>query len=191
MFAVNHRWSNVCVVIATAVLAVSCAREQTPTTEENILPLRVAPEFTAVDQNGNEFNSSSMKGKPWLASFFFTSCESVCPALNTIQADLQRRYSDKISFVSISTDPDTDTKEALATYAQQYSAKNGVWYMVRMPIEQVRNVAVSGFALMDPKEPSMHSTRLAAVDKNMHVVGYFDSEDTADMKKLNTWISSQ
>ena len=174
-----------------ALLVISCSGEPPATQRENVLPERKAPSFTAIDQNGKTFNSSDLAGTPWIASFFFTNCETVCPALNTVQADLQKQYSNKVKFVSISTDPDTDNGAVLKEYAQRFGAKDGVWWMVHMPIEKVRNVSVSGFALMDPQEPSMHSTRFAAVDKDMRVVGYYDSEDTSDLKKLKQWISSQ
>jgi len=152
---------------------------------------RPAPLFDAVDQYGRPFRSSDMKGTPWIASFFFTSCETVCPALNTVQAGLQSEFGDRVKFVSISTDPDTDTQEALAAYAEAYGARKDTWWMVRMPLDSMRSVATTGFAVMDPREPAMHSTRFIAVNADLSIAGYYDSTDSTDLEALNEWISSQ
>ncbi len=156
--------------------------------DEEIQP---APEFTAIDQEGTTFSSQQLKGTPWIASFFFTSCETVCPALNTVVSGLRTEFDGKVKYVSISTDPDNDTPEALRAYAQTYGARAGEWWMVRMPMEEMRKVASDGFGVIDPQEPAMHSTRLIAVNARMEIEGYFDSSDTGDVNELRQWISSQ
>lgn len=150
----------------------------------------VVPVFSGTDQAGMEFTSVVLKGKPWIGSFFFTTCTTVCPALNAVQSELQRAYGSKVSFVSISTDPDNDTTEALAAYAASFGAQPGAWWMIRMPSDSMRAIATKGFMLMDPEQPDMHSTRLVAVDADMTVVGYFDSTDSTHLTELRTWINS-
>jgi protein SCO1/2 len=171
-------------------LAVACSNDDASQIEQQGIPPKTAPMFSGTDQRGNEFRSEDLKGHAWIASFFFTSCMSVCPKLNGVQAGLQKEYGDKLKFVSISTDPDNDSVSVLSEYSQRFGAKYGTWWMIRMPIDSVRSVSAKGFALMDPREPAMHSTRFAAVDKHMNIIGYFDSEDSTDVKRLKSWISS-
>lgn len=151
-------------------------------------PQRTVPDFTGVDEQGRPFHASSMKGGYWLASFFFTSCESVCPALNTVQAGLQREFGSKIRFVSVTTDPENDTPDRLHAYAEQYGARSGRWTFVRMTTDSMRALAVRGFAVMEPTDPSMHSTRFVLVDDSMRVRDYFDSADSAEVVRLKTVI---
>ena len=155
------------------------------------LPERHAPIFSGTDQHGSTFDVKSMEGRPWIASFFFTSCSDVCPALNTVVAQLQKDYGHAVRFVSISTDPETDTVEELKKYAAQYGAKDGVWWMIRMPFDSMRTVASKGFGLIDPQEPAMHSTRFVAIDSHMKISGYYDSAEPKDMDNLRSWINSQ
>jgi len=169
------------------ILLASCAQK----TDMPEFPVRPAPSITGVDQNGQSFNSSVLHDKPWLASFFFTTCESVCPALNAVQKQLVTEFGGRVGFVSISTDPETDTGATLAAYAKQYDAKPGSWWMVTMPESEMREIATDGFSLMDPKEPAMHSTRFVAIDADGMIKGYFDSSDSAGIEKLRTWIHSQ
>lgn len=150
----------------------------------------VVPVFTGTDQTGAVFTSDSLRGQPWIGSFFFTTCTTVCPALNTVKAELQREFGTTVTFVSISTDPERDTPEALAAYAQEYGAQPGSWWMIRMPADSMRVVATSGFMLMDPEHPDMHSTRLVAVNADMTIAGYFDSTDSTHVSELRTWITS-
>lgn len=145
---------------------------------------RVVAPFTAVDQRGDTFTSSTLKGKYWIGSFFFSRCQTVCPALNRVQARIQREFGTKMSFVSISSDPDYDTPDVLAAYANEYAQEGGSWWFVRMPKDSMLVVASQGFGLISPAEPEMHSTRFVLVDTAMQVRGFYDSEDTAAVAKL-------
>lgn len=149
-------------------------------------PLRDVPEFRGVDEQGMPFTSTSMRGRYWLASFFFTSCETVCPALNTVQAALQREFGSSIKFVSITTDPENDTQEQLFAYAERFGARKGTWTFVRMSADSMRSLAVHGFTVMEPTDPTMHSTRFVLVDDSLRVRDYFDSADSSEVARLKT-----
>ncbi|MCO6466399.1 MAG: SCO family protein [Bradyrhizobiaceae bacterium] len=172
--------------IVLGMLMASCKPE-----EHTGIPVRPAPSFKGVDQNGQQFTSEALKGTPWLASFFFTTCQSVCPVLNAEQRTLVNEFGNKLKFVSISTDPSVDTGATLAAYAKEYGAVPGTWWMLNIPETEMRELSTKGFLLMDPKEPEMHSTRLVAVDAEGMIQGYFDSSDSLEMQRLRTWISSQ
>ncbi len=174
-------------LLLAVVVTIGCSEAN----EEQPFPKRAAPSFAGVDQAGNQFNSKQLAGRPWLASFFFTSCQTVCPILNAEQQQLVQRYGARMRFVSISTDPNQDTGTVLREYAAQYGANPGEWWMIRMPLEDARKVSTTGFGLMDPQEPAMHSTRFVAVDKEGQICGYFDSTDSTDMHRLRSWINSQ
>lgn len=153
--------------------------------ERDTLPVyRVVAPFTATDQQGAPFSSSSLAGKYWLGSFFFTRCQTVCPALNRVKAQIQRTYGSKLSYVSISSDPAYDTPDVLAAYATSFAQPGGSWWFVTMPKDSMLKVASQGFGLISPAEPEMHSTRFVLVDPMMQVRGFYDSEDTAAIAKL-------
>jgi cytochrome oxidase Cu insertion factor (SCO1/SenC/PrrC family) len=179
---------------ATVAILMVALQACTPSTQDAVeqqeqvrdtLPVyRVVAPFTAVDQRGALFTSTSLTGKYWLGSFFFTRCQTVCPALNRVKSRIQREFGTKLSFVSISSDPEFDTPEVLAAYAQEYAQEGGAWWFVRMPKDSMLAVASQGFGLISPAEPEMHSTRFVLVDPAMQVRGFYDSEDTAAVAKL-------
>ncbi len=152
---------------------------------------RPAPVVTGTDQDGKTFSTTALNGSYWLASFMFTTCQTVCPALNSVQADLANAYASKgLRFVSISTDPTNDTPEALRAYAARYGATPGRWWMLTMPIDTVMSVATTGFAVMAPETPDMHSTRFVLVDRNQRIRDYFDSADSSEVVRLKRTLDS-
>ncbi|MBU3741391.1 MAG: SCO family protein [Candidatus Kapabacteria bacterium] len=182
-----------CVALLTILVLTACAEQaerDASVPEQSIAELeRPAPVVSGTDQEGKAFSSSSIRGSYWLASFMFTTCQTICPALNTVQADIARAYASRgLRFVSISTDPEHDTPAALKQYAQRYGAVSGTWWMLSMPIDTVLNVATRGFAVMGPEHPDMHSTRFVLVSPNQTIVDYFDSADTADVRRLRTTL---
>ena len=199
MTSVVRRPSSVVLpfVISAILMMVGCSTEEKigegGVDERNAAQTinKIAPEFRAIDQAGAEFSTEMVKGKPWIATFFFTSCTTVCPALNDVQQQLVKEFGNKVRFVSISTDPENDTVEALAEYAKRYGAVTGTWWMVRMEADSMQRLASDGFGVMKPESPEMHTTRLVAVDASMNIVGYFDSTEEASLTQLRKWINSQ
>lgn len=192
----NGVYGSLFVLAMTSTIFLGCsANEQADSVTEGmnrtIATVSIpAPVFSGIDQSGSEFTSTSLRGSKWIASFFFTACQTVCPRLNAKQKDLIREFNGKVKLVSISTDPVNDNGEVLAEYARSYNAMPGSWWMITMPEESMHEVSKVGFAVIDPKEPSMHTTRLVAVDENMTIKGYYDSEEPSDIELLKKWIAS-
>lgn len=63
--------------------------------------------------------------RPMIVNFIFTSCPEICPVMTGTQIQVQRQLHDDPAhplFVSITLDPDQDTPEVLADYAQRFGA---------------------------------------------------------------------
>ncbi len=173
-----------CALLLAAACTPSEQQQPKGSAIDSLPVLRTVGLFSGIDQNGNEFSSESLKGTVWIGSFFFTSCSSICPALNRVQMDLQREFAKSVRFVSISSDPETDTPPVLKEYAAEYGARNGVWWMLAMPHQSMLSVASTDLGLIAPTEPDVHSTRFVLVDTAMRVRGYYDSADTAQVALL-------
>lgn len=192
----NIRKTVLCLIALLPFVCLSACVEScgdknphTKTHKSQLPQVKAAPEFSAENYDGNTFRSSSMKGNVWLASFMFTTCAGVCPVMNGHLSDVQKEFmKDSLKFVSISVDPDNDTREALAQYAKNYGAVSGKWFLVRMPIAEVRKLSVEGFLLSDPIEPSNHSPRYVLVDKQGQIRAYYDSMDSAKVQEMRSSI---
>jgi uncharacterized membrane protein YozB (DUF420 family) len=129
-----------------------------------------------------------LAGKPWVADFIFTRCGSVCPTMTSTMAWLQERAPREVGFVSFTIDPAYDTPEVLARYASEHHAKPG-WIFATGPEAEILDLALHGFHLgagrVDGPEGGLdHSTKLALVDPEGVVRGYYDGVGEASRRRL-------
>jgi len=147
--------------------------------------LGVVPEFSFIDQNGNIFGKEQMMGHLNIVNFFFTSCKGPCPYMNGKVAELYQKYSttNRVQFVSVSVDPETDSLQVLRNYAARFGVTDERWRFLRGPVEDVQNLTEHGFHLAG-ELPNLHSTKLILVDQNGTIRGYYDSFDDASLDVL-------
>ena len=71
-------------------------------------------EFELTERSGQPFRSADMKGKVWVATYFFTTCPGNCIRLNQNIKFMHNMPELKdVTWVSITCDPDNDTLAAL------------------------------------------------------------------------------
>jgi len=187
----NTMRSLAIILLALGLALMSCSTEQqgnngTVSSIDTLPKLRAVSAFTGTDQNNGRFDAGTLPGRVWIASFFFSRCGTVCPALNSVLAGLHKEFADSVSFVSLTSDPEYDTPEVMKEYAQQFGAVSGSWFFVTMPLDSMITVASRDLGLVEPTAPDIHSTRFVLIDKTMTVRGFYDSADTADISKLRT-----
>ncbi len=98
-------------------------------------------EFTLTERSGQMVSSDDLKGKPYVVSFFFSTCPSICVQQNQKVQELQREFAGtEVRFVSISVDPETDTPEALREYAARFNADPDKWLFMTGELLYIRRV---------------------------------------------------
>lgn len=87
-----------------------------------------------VDQNGNTVSLASLKGKPLVVDFIYTSCPGPCLMETAKLANVARRLGNdlgsKVTIVSISVDPEHDGPKQLLDYSRQQGADKKGWYFL-------------------------------------------------------------
>jgi protein SCO1/2 len=182
---------------AAAFAVVSCAKsdeanDKSKRSGSSLPEIKMVPAFSGFSQNGENFQSLSLKGSVWLAYFFFTSCGGPCPAMNAHVETLQQEFpSPSLRFVGVSVDPENDDPPTLKAYAERFHANAERWIMLQMPLDSVRALAVKGFMLAQGSEndPNLHSTRFVVIDKRGMIRGYFDGLDDEQKPKLRRAIT--
>lgn len=142
--------------------------------------------FSLVDQKGEAFSMNKLRGKVWVADFFFTTCVDICPIMSKNMADLSRTFEavPGVKFVSFTVNPENDSPEVLQAYADKLEKGKDNWYFLTGERAEIKKVAVGSFKLGDIKEPVFHSSKFPLVDRNGHIRGYYDGTDTADVSRL-------
>ena len=83
-------------------------------------PVAPLKDFELTERSGSPFRSTDMRGRVWVATYFFTTCPGSCIRLNqNIQLMHNLPELKDVTWVSITCDPDTDTLEALRKYADR------------------------------------------------------------------------
>ena len=112
---------------------------------EAIASTQVGPpltEFELTDRSGEPFRTADMKGKVWVASYFFSSCPGSCIRLNENIKFLHNMPELKdVTWVSITCDPDNDTTAVLKKYADQWQADPDRWLFTRADLDYTKGVA--------------------------------------------------
>ena len=85
-----------------------------------LFPSKDAYDFNLIDQNGQPFQLSKLKGKVALFTFGFTHCPNICPTtlmdLATVYKALPAADRNRVQILFISVDPDRDRPEVLKNY---------------------------------------------------------------------------
>jgi protein SCO1/2 len=144
--------------------------------------------FELTDQTGARFGSNDLAGRYYIADFIFTSCAGVCPTMTSAMAELERQFADddRVRFVSITVDPDTDTPERLAEYAARFGAAPDRWHFLTGPTAEIETLARDRFMLGSGDEPINHSSRFVLVDDSGGIRGYFDGTDAESVAILRS-----
>jgi protein SCO1 len=151
--------------------------------------------FRLTERSGRAVSEADLADRVWIASFIFTHCPLSCPRITSVMKGLQSRLAgSRVELVSISVDPDRDTPEVLADYARKFGADPDRWWFLTGPKDELTRLITRGFKLglamasdserQAGAEPITHSDRLALVDRDNRVVGYFDSNDPAKIEEL-------
>jgi len=88
--------------------------------------------FRFQNQDGIFVSDEDMKGKVSVVEYFFTTCKSICPLMNTQMQRVQRMFAsnNKVGIFSFTVDPQTDTIAQMKRYAVSHRAKSGQWHFL-------------------------------------------------------------
>lgn len=171
-------------VFAPLTLLAAC------TSKSRLPSLGSIPPFAFRDANGQEFSSSQLSGKVWIADFFFTNCPGPCPRMSNQLSQLQAKFPEykDLRVISITVDPARDTPEVLNAYAKRYHADPARWIFLTGRKDLIQNLMSEAFFLGHGEVLTEHSTRFVLVDRQMQIRGFYDSFDKDGIEKLSTDI---
>lgn len=156
------------------------------------------PGFALTDQTGAPFGTEQLNGTVWVSNFIFTRCKTVCPLFSAKMAELREQAREEfptLNLVSFSVDPDYDTPDVLATYAQQFNANPSQWHFLTGSTDQVRAVVTDGMKMymddastVETPEALMHGSHFVLVDAAHNIRGFYNVNDETTIERLLTDI---
>ena len=136
------------------------------------------PPFSYLNQDSIMLTDKDFDGKIYVADFFFTSCNTICPIMHRNMLDVYKKFEDnpKVKFLSHSIDIKYDLPSRLKTYATKLGVKGNQWEFVHGSRDSIFNISAKNYlvsAFEDSSDPQglVHQGWFILVDtKNSYVV---------------------
>jgi protein SCO1/2 len=134
------------------------------------------PDFKFINQNEKLVSNKDYLGKVYIVEFFFTTCTTICPIMNTNLVHIQNSFTAFPDFgiASFSINPEYDTSEVLQLYAQDNGITNPNWNLMTGDRNEIYKLANEGFNLYTASSSDFvdgfeHSGYFAIIDKEGYI----------------------
>ena len=150
----------------------------------------IIPEFSFINQYGDNITQENVQNKIYIANFFFTSCPSICIDLTNNLKIVQDAFEhDEIIILSHSVDPEVDTISRLMKYQNinQINGKN--WFLLRGEIEEIIKMAQLGYFAIASVENHVensliHTENIILIDSSQRIRGIYNGTSELEMNYL-------
>ena len=140
------------------------------------------PAFEFINQEGKTITNKDFEGKVYVAEFFFSTCPTICPIMNSKMVTIQDKFlgNPEFGIASFSITPDIDTPEVLKEYAKRNKITHRNWHLLTgKGDKKVYDLSNHGFKLFTGKGEDNHggfehSGLFALVDKNGYIRSRYD-----------------
>ncbi|MBD3863252.1 SCO family protein [Olleya marilimosa] len=148
-------------------------------------------DFSLTNQNGKTITQADYKDKIYVADFFFTTCQTICPIMTDNMEKIQKEImnDDEVMLLSHSVTPDIDTVEQLKKYAIKKGVNDKKWNLVTGDKGEIYRLARKSYlAVKDDGMPDdygmVHTENFMLIDKKGQIRGYYDGTKTEDITTL-------
>jgi protein SCO1/2 len=152
--------------------------------------------FSLPASDSKTFEPQALRGKVWVAHFFYTTCTGGCTKTVPTMMALQRAFAgakQDVALVSISLN--NDAPEVLQRYAHDLGADPEQWFFLTGPTDKVHDIVQKVFfqsaqysGSTEPGKEIDHSFNLVLVDAKGEMRGYVDGSDANLVSRLENRV---
>lgn len=143
--------------------------------------------FELIERSGEKVSSEDLLGQPYVVSFFFSTCPSICIQQNQKLKELQDKFEGEgVRFVAISVDPETDTPERLREYAARFGADESQWLFMTGELTYIRRIGAEIFR--QPVDQKFHTEKFVLVDPKGEIEGLYSWPEDVQFERLQEAI---
>ncbi len=173
--------------------------EMVDSTLQDIRKTHTIADFSFVNQNGKTITQKDYEGKIYVADFFFTTCQSICPIMTSNMADVQKAIANnpKVMILSHTVMPEVDSVPVLKKYAIEKGVNDAKWNLVTGDRKKIYEMARKSYLAVKLGKPEelydmVHTENFVLVDAKRRVRGFYDGTNPEDVKRLIAdinWLS--
>jgi len=125
-------------------------------------PALAAPDFSLSDENGKRITMRSLRGRPVIVTFLYTTCEDTCPTQAQQVRSALDELGDGAAAIAVAVDPPRDTPER----ARAFLSEQRLTGRMRFALGSRAQLAPvwRGFGAQPQREDLEHTARLVLVD---------------------------
>lgn len=193
-----------CIIIFLAIYKLSIPRKTLPvftprdvnpelvdSTVQHIGYNHIIADFAFTNQNGQTITQKDYENKIYVADFFFTTCQTICPKMTTNMVWLQDQIKDnpEVKLLSFSVTPDIDSVPVLKEYAKEKGVLDSKWNLVTGNKKDIYYLARKSYLVVKTGKPEdiydmVHTENFVLVDQKKRIRGFYDGTNKEDMQKL-------
>ena len=147
--------------------------------------------FSYFNQDSILVTEKDFDGKIYVADFFFTSCNTICPIMHRNMLDVYKKFKDnpKVKLLSHSIDIKYDLPSRLKIYATKLGIEGNQWDFVHGSRDSIFNIAAKNYlvsAFEDSTDPQglVHQGWFILVDTKKQLRGAYDGTKADQVKLL-------
>ena len=147
-------------------------------------------DFKLTNQNGKEITQANYKDKIYVADFFFTTCQDICPVMtkNMYQIQEELKNDNQILLLSHTVIPEVDTVEQLKEYAIENNVDDSKWNLVTGDKKQIYELARKSYLAVEDSNYSeydmIHTENFMLIDKERQIRGFYDGTNSEEINRL-------
>ena len=147
-------------------------------------------DFNLINQNGDTITQDFYNDKIYVADFFFTTCQSICPIMTKNMKEIQDELiNDKeILLLSHSVTPEIDSVGKLKKYAIANEINDHKWNLVTGDKKQIYTLARKSYLAVEDSPlgdyDMIHTENFMLIDKKKQIRGFYDGTLDAEIARL-------
>jgi protein SCO1/2 len=147
-------------------------------------------DFSLTNQNGEIVTQKKYDNKIYVADFFFTTCQSICPIMTKNMKDLQYKLIEdsEVLLLSHTVFPEIDSVEVLKKYAIDNSVIDSKWDLVTGDKKEIYDLARKSYLAAKDNDFSeydiIHTENFVLIDKKKQIRGFYDGTDKEEINRL-------
>jgi len=146
--------------------------------------------FNLINQNGEKITHEFYNDKIYIADFFFTTCQDICPIMTKNMYKLQEELKNEsdILFLSHTVIPEIDTVQQLKKYSIENKVDESRWNLVTGDKKQIYELARKSYLAVEDSEygefDMIHTENFMLVDKERQIRGFYDGTNDLEIERL-------
>ena len=147
-------------------------------------------DFKLTNQNGKEITQANYKDKIYVADFFFTTCQDICPVMtkNMYQLQEELKNDNEVLLLSHTVIPEVDTVEQLKEYAIENNVDDSKWNLLTGDKKQIYELARKSYLAVEDSNYSeydmIHTENFMLIDKEKQIRGFYDGTNSEEINRL-------